>query len=284
MLYGCIRHHLGKCFVVNWRKLKPSIMKIVFLTDLTDKSLENIKSVLPIVINDRENTEVVLLHVIDANPIDEFSINQRSEKAIKQLFTEKRKIAEVVDINITPIVRSGNYISELDAALERLAPDLVVFVSESKRDLGQNDTAFFKLIGEIVSPVLIMSSEDILDGIQGIGLAIDKKENPKSETLKKVKRISSYLNSNVKAFHIVTNEEEEGDFYENVGKEMGVGQIEMVQEQEVTNGIRSWCKNNSIDIPVVLTSRKGFFQRIKSCSVTHSLVKENPGALLIITQ
>ena len=265
-------------------------MKILFPTDLSEKSLNMIFNLMPKIVSKPDETEVILFHVVDHAHYGASAIGDVNkimvEDAHSKLETQKKKFSEILNINIHIRVREGFFERELKWTVEKMDPDLVVLISKAKHGIlkfvaGQKSLDF---IGELSAPLLIVPENYELNTITKMGLAIDKNESPTLETLWKIRKLSTYFNCEVKLFHVSTEKNSATEFYQNISNSMGFGDIEIVKEGNVLDGIKFWCQDNEIEVLVSMTHPKGFFKRLSSGSVTRDLVKENVTTLLIISQ
>ena len=265
-------------------------MKILFPTDLTEESFSAIKTILPKIISSDKPTEIVLFHVIDNTGYGSTSVRDLSQilmdDATAKLATEKKNIEVTHKIEVTSAVKVGHYDRELKWHVEKTNPDLVVLLSKAKHGVlkyvsGQKSVNF---IGELTAPLLIIPIDFELDTISKMGLGIDKNESPTLETLYKIKKLAAYFESDVKMFHVSREVNETTDFYQHISTNMGFGEIEIVKDENILGGIQHWRDNNNIEVLITLTQPKGFFQRLRTGSVSRELVKENLTSLLIISQ
>lgn len=231
----------------------------------------------------KNETEIILFHVADDSIYSATSMGKVAktliEEATKTLEEIKKKIVNDLEINVSINIIDGFFKKELRKTITTVTPDLVILFSKSK--YGQKSASF---IGVIEAPLLIIPKNFNLNQLSRMGLAIDRNESPTLETLWKIRTIADYFQSQVKLFHISNENKTENNFYQNISTVIGFGDIEIINENNILEGINTWSRNNNIDVIITLTHTKGFFEKLTTNSTTKDLVKENQTSLLIITQ
>ncbi|MCG8577619.1 MAG: universal stress protein [Flavobacteriales bacterium] len=265
-------------------------MKIIFPTDLSDESLENIINVLPALVNKEKETEVIFFHTVE-QPTQGATLMMDITKilktdAINQMEGEKKKIAEKLGITIRPEVRVGYYDVELRDFVLETKPDLVVLISKAKHGImryisGQRS---LKFVGELAAPLLIIPENLDFTQMRKFGIGVDETEDPTMESMGRIKQLSGYYETQVEMMHIYKDKIENQEYYDRISETSDFGDVQMVTAQKVEEGIKKWCMEKEIDVLIMLTHDKNLFQRTFGGSVSREIVKNNMLSLLIINQ
>lgn len=262
-------------------------MRLFIPTDLSERSVVVVSQWLKAF--DRSGTSITLVHIIEpvggsgAIMIDISQVLRK--EAVKQMDEIIAK-ANLKSAKLDYRVEDGYYADKLSELVNVFNPNFVLMPSKAKKGIDRFFTGqkAKKFIGKLNVPVLIVPDNMEEISFRRIGLAVDFQDAPTTKTESVLEEFEAYFDARVFSFHIDTDKEEDESFYNELKASGIYSQFEMHKAVTVQAGIKEYIAKEDIDLLVLLTHKKGFFERLTDDNVSKYFVSDNNQPVLIINQ
>lgn len=240
--------------------------------------------------------EIVLLNVIipahtqafsasgdifaaDGNMANRFNVvlmekhQKLAEEEADKFSTEK--------VQVRPIVRFNNSKTDLNGYMDEFHAGLLVCGSRNENTfldrLFGSDSE--KLVRKVDYPLIILKEETDTDEINNILVAIDIEEEDQSG-LEEIAGFAHALNARMQLLHVLTDDALSSDRAIEKLRELAIKNmfgnydINVVNNDSLENGIRSFVRKYNPDMVAVLSQGKGKIRKLIYGSSTDDIIKE----------
>jgi len=184
-------------------------------------------------------------------------------------------------VRIKPIVRFNDSKTNLNKFMEEFEAGLIVCGSRDEHSFLQmligSDTE--KMVRKVDYPLIILQDEADAGEIQNILVAIDIKEDDQSG-LNEIAAFARALNARMQLLHVLTGDSHSSDQAIKKLRELAIKNmfgdydINVVNNDSLEDGIRSFARKHNPDMIAVLSQGKGELHKLVFGSSTQDIIKE----------
>jgi len=185
-------------------------------------------------------------------------------------------------VRVKPIVRFNNSKTDLTGYMEEFQAGLLVCGSSDEstflEKLFGSDSE--KIVRKIDYPMIMLKEETETDEINNILVAIDIEEEDQSG-LKAIAGFAHTLKARMQLLHVITDDEISSDRAIERLRELAIKNmfgnydINVVNNDSLENGIRSFVRKFNPDMVAVLSQGKGKIRKLIYGSSTDDIIKES---------
>lgn len=202
------------------------------------------------------------------------------EKHLKLAEAEAKKFT-TDKVSIKPIVRFNDSKTDLNKYMEEFAAGLIVCGSRDEHNFLQmlfgSDTE--KMVRKVDYPLILLQEEADAGEIQNILVAIDINEEDQSG-LNEIASFARTLNARMQLLHVLTRDSQSSDEVIKKLRELAIKNmfgkydINVVNNDSLEDGIRSFVRKHNPDMVAVLSQGKGKIHKLIFGSSTEDIIKE----------
>ncbi len=258
---------------------------ILLMTDFSDNARNAIKYGIQVFGNDVNyillNTYFFMRKSGHFKDITPMLLKESQEGLAKELKFIQNEFADLQNLDIKTLSENGEHSKVIDALNKKIGIDLVVM--GTKGATGLKKAVFGSVASSIIhntpTPVLAIPSEAIFRPMKTIAYATNLEKNKNPNITAPVKYLAKKFDAEIRFLHIVSDnhltkelkEELTSKFKHNFNMDNIKTSLELIVAPEALEGIRSFCKENEVDILTVVPRHKSFFDRWFHKSVTQDL-------------
>lgn len=271
--------------------------KILFLTDFSPKATRGIGEAISFA--KALDATLVIAHFYfrpvpeNSNYVDyknhllkakERRIDEEFE-AIKQLFPE------IEEINTVFVKKLDFYFDGLKEVIDEYNIDLILMATKGAAGFDEFwGSKTYKTSQEVSVPVLAIPKTGSLKNIKHIGVATNYDEFTDLSRIDNIPKLAKQLNAKIDFIHVGLDEDLKLNTAETkisqklheVVKDID-HTFSYVEEEDVSSGLIEFCTQKSIQLVIVLPTRRNFIEEIFHSSVTKRLAHHLTIPLLILS-
>lgn len=240
--------------------------------------------------------EIVLLNVIipahtqsfiasgDTMAAHDYTANRLNVLLIEKhqkLSVEEAKKFTTDKVKVKAFVRFNDSKTDLNKYMEEFEADLIVCGSRDEHSFLQmlfgSDTK--KIVRKTDYPLIILQDEADADEITNILMAIDINEEDQSGLIE-IADFARSLDARIQLLHVLKNDSQSSDQAINKLRKLAVENmfdnydINVVNNDSLEDGIRSFARKHNPDMIAVLSQGKGKIHKLIFGSSTEDIIKE----------
>jgi nucleotide-binding universal stress UspA family protein len=184
-------------------------------------------------------------------------------------------------VSIKPVVRFSDSKTSLNQYMEVFGADLLVCGSRDEQSFLQflfgSDTG--TMVSALDYPLIVIQEEADAGEIQNILVPIDISEEDQ-RGLTEIVTFSAALTARMQLLHVLTDDSYSADYALKRLKELAIGymfdnyDINVVNDDSLEDGIRSFARKNNSDMIAVLSQGRGKIHKLIFGSSTEDIIKE----------
>ncbi len=247
-------------------------------------------------------SEIKVIHEIDLTgsqsasmiSADSLQIVTMMEDDAKEKLEEIKKQISDENVKVEYEILLGNKLYSFLKYFENTGSTIIVMGTAGS---GKIENRLFgstthKIIREVDFPVLVVPDDAEFKGIAEIIFATDY-SNSDLDKMKKVTGIASYFHSNIRAVHVAEGEFKDqtesiflADFEDKVRKEMPDQKIDfqLLYSNNIEDRLHAMIKEDDIDLLVLVTQKRSFFERFFGKSLTKQMVYHTHIPMLVFSK
>jgi nucleotide-binding universal stress UspA family protein len=242
-------------------------------------------------------SEIVLLNIINPVHTQSFSasgdvlsaddhmtsrFNALKMKKNQELAAKEAEAYSTEKVSIKPIVRFGENKTDLANYMKQFDAGLLVCASRNEnsalRMIFESNTD--KIIRKADYPLIVLQSESKVGDIQHILVAIDIQQDNK-DGLKNIAAFAKAVNARMQLLYVLTDDSQASDqaikklralAIENMFENFD---INVVNNNSLEDGIRSFARKHNPDMIAVLSQGKGTIHQLIFGSSSEDIIKES---------
>lgn len=210
------------------------------------------------------------------------------EKHKKHIEEEAEKFT-TDKVRICPIVKFSDSKTSLNKYMEEYKADLIVCGNQNEHGffykLFESDTE--KRVRKVDYPLIILQDETDAANINNILVAIDINEEEEHNNLTEIVAFSESVDANMKLLHVLDEESQSSAQALKELRKIAIANnlsnydINVVNNKNVEDGIRSFVRKYNPDMIAVLSQGKGKIHKLIFGSSTEDIIKETDKAVFV---
>jgi nucleotide-binding universal stress UspA family protein len=202
-------------------------------------------------------------------------------KKHQRLVAEEAEKLSTERVNVRPIVRFSDSKTDLNAYIEYFNASMVVFGSRDEHSFLNKifGVDSEELVRKVDYPSIILKDETNYGDIKNILVAIDVNEKDQGG-LKDIAHFAMLLNAKMHLLHVVideeTSQEEAIESLSNLAKKFELANyaINVVNNSNLEDGIKSYVRKNKVDMIAVQSQGKGKIKNLIFGSSAQDIIEE----------